>query len=196
MRILRKTGDLTDFFEGFARAAARILMLDYDGTLAPFHVRPERALPHAGVRELLDDIMTAERSRVVFVSGRPIQDLLPLLNLQSRPDLWGAHGGSFRITRYSGGCLDTTTQWPHPNPRALARRMQGRILNAHTSKQIAPRRSLRQRAGFGGSELAYPWLEKARISRPSGARRSPRNTLQSALAIQRARPDSCVRAGR
>ena len=84
--------DLTQFFERVTRAPARVLMLDYDGTLAPFQVRPERAIPYPGVEELLDGIMAAERSRVVIVSGRSVGDLVPLLNLSRRPELWGAHG--------------------------------------------------------------------------------------------------------
>jgi trehalose-phosphatase len=41
---------------------------------------------------VLDDIMAAERSRVVIVTGRTVGDLVPLLNLRRRPELWGAHG--------------------------------------------------------------------------------------------------------
>ena len=74
------------------RAPARVLILDYDGTLAPFQVRPERAVPYPGVEEALDEIMGAARSRVVIVTGRTVADLLPLLNLRRRPELWGAHG--------------------------------------------------------------------------------------------------------
>lgn len=92
MRTLTPRLDLAEFFERVARAPARVLMLDYDGTLAPFQVRPERATPYPGVEEVLDDIMAAERSRVVIVTGRPVGDLVPLLNLHRRPELWGAHG--------------------------------------------------------------------------------------------------------
>jgi len=92
MRVLSPRLDLTEFFERVTRAPARVLMLDYDGTLAPFQVRPERAIPYPGVEELLDGIMAAETSRVVIVSGRSVGDLVPLLNLRRRPELWGAHG--------------------------------------------------------------------------------------------------------
>jgi len=92
MRELSPRIDITEFFGQVARAPARVLMLDYDGTLAPFQVRPERAVPYPGVEELLDGIMAAERTRVVIVSGRPVEDLVPLLNLRRRPELWGAHG--------------------------------------------------------------------------------------------------------
>jgi len=92
MRTLNPHLNVAQFFERAARAPARVLMLDYDGTLAPFQVRPERATPYPGVEELLDDIMTAGASRVVIVSGRPVSELVPLLNLRRRPELWGAHG--------------------------------------------------------------------------------------------------------
>jgi trehalose-phosphatase len=92
MRTLRPGFDLSRFFERAGHSPARVLMLDYDGTLAPFQVRPERAVPYPGVEELLDAIMAAEASRVIIVSGRPVGDLVPLLNLRRRPELWGAHG--------------------------------------------------------------------------------------------------------
>lgn len=92
MRALSPGFDLSRFFERAARAPARVLMLDYDGTLAPFQVRPERAVPYPGVEELLDQIMDAAASRVVIVSGRPVGELAPLLNLNRRPELWGGHG--------------------------------------------------------------------------------------------------------
>lgn len=92
MRALNSSIDPEQFLARVARAPMRVLILDYDGTLAPFQVRPDRATPYPGVEELIDDIMAAERSRVVVVTGRTVGDLVPLLNLQSRPELWGAHG--------------------------------------------------------------------------------------------------------
>lgn len=92
MRALSPGFDLSRFFERAACAPARVLMLDYDGTLAPFQVRPERALPYPGVEPLLDEVMAGDASRVIIVSGRPVSELAPLLNLRRRPELWGAHG--------------------------------------------------------------------------------------------------------
>lgn len=92
MRALSPRIDVEEFFARVARAPVRVLILDYDGTLAPFQVRPERAVPYPGVEEVLDDIMAAERSRVIIVTGRPADNLVPLLNLRRRPELWGAHG--------------------------------------------------------------------------------------------------------
>lgn len=92
VRALNPRVSLTRFFEQAERAPARVLMLDYDGTLAPFQVRPELATPYFGVEALLNDIMATEKNRVVIVTGRPVSDLVPLLNLRRRPELWGAHG--------------------------------------------------------------------------------------------------------
>lgn len=92
MRALNPDVDLAQFFEHAARAPARVLILDYDGTLAPFQVHPELATPYFGIEALLNDIMAARGSRVVIVTGRPVSDLVPLLNLRRRPELWGAHG--------------------------------------------------------------------------------------------------------
>lgn len=75
-----------------ATAAARLLMLDYDGTLAPFHTDPDRAEPYPGVRELLARILAARRTRLVIVSGRAVESLPALLGLRPLPELWGTHG--------------------------------------------------------------------------------------------------------
>ena len=84
--------DLPAFFERIACAPARVLMLDYDGTLAPFHVRPECAVPYPEVMPVLEDIVAAGGTRVVIVSGRPAAEVPPLLRLAERPEIWGSHG--------------------------------------------------------------------------------------------------------
>jgi trehalose-phosphatase len=92
MRALQDRMSLADFFAAVGAATRRVLMLDYDGTLAPFHVDPRAAAPYAGVRELLDAIMGAGHTHLVIVSGRWTKDLLPLLGLKQRPEIWGSHG--------------------------------------------------------------------------------------------------------
>jgi len=61
---------LDGFFHRLARARRRVLLLDYDGTLAPFHRRPERALPYPEVGPLLKRAIERCRTRVIIVSGR------------------------------------------------------------------------------------------------------------------------------
>ena len=68
------------------------MLLDYDGTLAPFRVDRFRARPWAGVRELLAGIQNQGRTRMVVVSGRPAEEILPLLALEPAPEVWGLHG--------------------------------------------------------------------------------------------------------
>jgi trehalose-phosphatase len=92
MQILQPGFDLERFFVALGRAKTRALLLDYDGTLAPFQIERDRATPYPGVRKLLRAIQRAGHTRLVVVSGRALADLEPLLGLDPAPELWGAHG--------------------------------------------------------------------------------------------------------
>jgi len=92
MRILRPDGDPARFFERLAVAPRAALLLDFDGTLAPFQVDPAQAWPYPGVREALDRVMEDGHTRVVIVSGRWARNLPPLLGLRRLPEIWGSHG--------------------------------------------------------------------------------------------------------
>ena len=74
-------------------AAARrpLLLLDYDGTLAPFRAERDRAVPWPGVRERLAAILAAG-GRVAIVTGRDPADLPPLLSIEPLPEIVGNHG--------------------------------------------------------------------------------------------------------
>lgn len=92
MKVLSRNVDLSGFFDEARHSDQRVLLLDYDGTLAPFRVERDQAFPYPGVREILDVILDASHSRVVIVSGRGIRELIPLLGLKSTPEVWGSHG--------------------------------------------------------------------------------------------------------
>jgi trehalose 6-phosphate phosphatase len=92
LQVLRPGLDLAGFVESIGRAPSRVLMLDYDGTLAPFHVRPDLAVPYPEVAAVLEEIVESGGTRVVIVSGRPADELPPLLRLRQRPEIWGSHG--------------------------------------------------------------------------------------------------------
>ncbi len=92
MQAMRPQFDIDRFFDRVRSSNARVLMLDYDGTLAPFRERAEDAVPYPGVVRILDDIMAAGHTRVVIVSGRWAKELIPLIGLERRPELWGSHG--------------------------------------------------------------------------------------------------------
>jgi trehalose-phosphatase len=83
---------LERFFELLPGVPARVLLLDYDGTLAPFRVDRDRAIPYDGVREAVRRLLDAGHTRVVVISGRTITDLRPLLGVEPPPELWGTHG--------------------------------------------------------------------------------------------------------
>jgi trehalose 6-phosphate phosphatase len=92
LHVLTPRVDIAGFQGRIASAASRVLMLDYDGTLAPFHVRPDLATPYPQVAAILEEIIAAGGTRVVIVSGRPAGELPPLLALPMCPEIWGSHG--------------------------------------------------------------------------------------------------------
>ena len=75
------------------RSAPRsVLMLDYDGTLAPFHVDRFAATPYPWVEDRLAILSTLSRVRLVLVSGRSARELHDLLRPGIRAEIWGSHG--------------------------------------------------------------------------------------------------------
>ena len=54
----------------YQQATSRLLLLDYDGTLAPFHPNPQRAQPDQDLRLLLRALTENPHNRVVIISGR------------------------------------------------------------------------------------------------------------------------------
>lgn len=69
-----------------------MLMLDYDGTLAPFRIDRFEATPYAGVTDRLRTLSTLSRVRLVLVSGRGARELRDLLDPSIRAEIWGSHG--------------------------------------------------------------------------------------------------------
>ncbi len=75
-----------------AAAPQTVLLLDYDGTLAPFHADKMQARPYPGIPELLGALLETPRVRLVFVTGRRAGDLPHLIELASHIEIWGSHG--------------------------------------------------------------------------------------------------------
>lgn len=92
MKHLGRDLDLDHFFDALRRNPRRGLLLDYDGTLAPFREERDQAFPYPGVRSILDDIIRTESTRVAIITGRAVRDVLPLLGLERRPEIRGSHG--------------------------------------------------------------------------------------------------------
>ena len=79
------------FLDRVRRAGSRALLLDYDGTLAPFTADRARAYPYREIPELVSSIMRTG-TRVVLISGRPATELLFLSGIHPHPEIWGSHG--------------------------------------------------------------------------------------------------------
>ncbi|HDS00633.1 MAG TPA: trehalose-phosphatase [candidate division Zixibacteria bacterium] len=92
MQVLRDNFDLDQFFSDLSGAIKPILLLDYDGTLAPFQVKRDEAVPYPGVREILNQILRADHTHILVISGRRVDDLTALLKLEKQPEIWGSHG--------------------------------------------------------------------------------------------------------
>ena len=84
------------FFRRVAAAPLRVLMLDYDGTLAPFRVERDQAVPYPGVRDRVEALLAAGRSRVVVVTGRALGEIDALLGVEPPPEVWASHGWEHR----------------------------------------------------------------------------------------------------
>jgi len=84
--------EVEQFMNAVARSPVAALLLDYDGTLAPFCLNRQQALPYPGMTELLQEIMVNGRTRVVIVTGRNAHEVIPLLAIHPSLEIWGCHG--------------------------------------------------------------------------------------------------------
>lgn len=91
MNIAEPSDVCASFFEQLRTASARALLLDYDGTLAPFTPERTRAFPYPKIPELVSRIMR-HNTRVVLISGRAATELLFLSGIHPHPEVWGSHG--------------------------------------------------------------------------------------------------------
>ncbi len=60
----------TRLVEDYFKSGNRLILLDYDGTLAPFVEKPENALPDEELLSLLEALVSDIKNEVVIVSGR------------------------------------------------------------------------------------------------------------------------------
>lgn len=94
-----------DWWQQVATAQRSVLMLDYDGTLAPFVRDRLRAELYPGVAQRLLRLAECPSLRLIFVSGRQARELMGLLPPGLRAEIWGGHGrehllldGSYELT--------------------------------------------------------------------------------------------------
>ena len=81
-------------------------------------------------------------SRVLVISGREVTDLLPLLNIHPRPEIWGVHGLQRLRT-------DGTTEMPHLDQQTLH--------GLSDAERWLSYKHLRHRAEFKPGGIAVHW---------------------------------------
>ncbi len=91
-----------DFWQQVRQANTLFLGLDYDGTLAHFEIDPMQAKPLPGIADLLRDLATGGRTQVAIISGRPVDEVMTLLN-NPPVTVVGSHG--YELWPIDGACV-------------------------------------------------------------------------------------------
>jgi trehalose-phosphatase len=95
--------DAAGLWRGLRSAPRSLLLLDFDGTLAPFQNDRFTSTPYPGVEDRLETLSRLSRVRLVLVSGRPARELRGLLRSSTQAEIWGSHG---REQLRSDGCYE------------------------------------------------------------------------------------------
>lgn len=97
----------------FDQAHSRLIMLDYDGTLAPFSALPQSAVPGEGLIRILRRLVQDQHSLIALISGRSRVDLERWFS--EIPNLWlGAEHGAVLwspLTRNWEQNYDASDDW-------------------------------------------------------------------------------------
>lgn len=119
-----------ELVRAYRRARSRVLLLDHDGTLAPFTRDPAAAGPTAAVLELIEGLAADPANRVVVISGRGPAELeawfghLPIA-------LSAEHGVFFRDKDGRWNDMDASPPWKDallPLFHAMADRCPGALV--------------------------------------------------------------------
>jgi len=118
----------------FARARARTILLDYDGTLRELEPHPDLAIPTREIRTLLRDLAALPGTEVHIVSGRRRRNLeqwfgqLPIHLCAEHGYLARAPGGEWRTL------VELDLSWMRPIERLL-RRVAADVPGAHVERK-------------------------------------------------------------
>ncbi len=95
----------TDFFKSLKGATRAYLLLDYDGTLAPFEVDPAKVKPYPGVVERLQAIAKNTPTSLYLISGRGCKNLLEMIPSVEFQEVWASHGAEQYTKEKKYWCL-------------------------------------------------------------------------------------------
>jgi trehalose 6-phosphate synthase/phosphatase len=62
--------NIKEIENAFIKAQIRIFLLDYDGTLVPFHKNPDKAIPEERMLQVFNKILSLKNTRIAVISGR------------------------------------------------------------------------------------------------------------------------------
>jgi len=191
MNVLNQEKHPSEFFHTLKQSPSRTLLLDYDGTLAPFQVKRHKAFPYPGVAEAIKEIIQKGATRLVVVSGRRPDELIPLLGLKKPPEIWGSHGGERLLPdgTYQKGdlseqdrrALEATAAWmvglgwgPHVERKPFGLALHWRGMRIQEKKNLQDKAleqvpllvagtGLSLQAFDGGMELRAPGITKGEV---------------------------------
>jgi trehalose 6-phosphate synthase/phosphatase len=87
---------ISELVAEFSSSRRRLLMLDYDGTLAPFSGRPQDASPGQELLAVLDRLAAVEATTVAIISGRARGEIEEWFRQVPRLWLAAEHGAAIR----------------------------------------------------------------------------------------------------
>lgn len=144
MKVLNNRINLASFLHKVSISPETIILLDYDGTLAPFKKKRSKAVPYRGIKEILTKLIDLNNCKIIIVSGRSVSDIRLLLDLEKYPEIWGCHGAE-KITE-DGNLLTTE----------LSRQT---IKGLKEAKEAVIKKGLWKRCEQKYSSLALHWRE-------------------------------------
>ncbi len=126
---------LRDFLDEYVARQPCLLALDYDGTLAPFRARRDEAVLPPDIRAALEALAPVSTTRLVIVSGRPVDALARLVALEPMPELWGAHGWEHLAPGMAPGMAPARTL-PAPEQIATLDREEAALVEAYGTARV------------------------------------------------------------
>ena len=137
MTSLKYTSTMMDTILNAYRAAdSKLLLLDYDGVLAPIVSRPEQARPAAEILELLRNITAQRGVKVVIISGRDrdtLEDWLGSLPV----DMSAEHGHFYKESGTWRSATSSDMAWTE-DVEAMMERLVASYPGSHIeSKQMS-----------------------------------------------------------
>jgi len=134
MRILADFDSLKKRLLRFRLDDKKILFFDYDGTLAPFVKERDEAYMYDELVPLINELMVGYPDRVIFVSGRSLDSLIPLLSscLERIPQIWGSHGNE----RYLDGKVEVMSDNHREQLEVIKEIIEQKGLSANSEQKV------------------------------------------------------------